>query len=44
MMEHVKVVDRWEERLPTPVPADANIRAHDGGGEVRRLLHGRVRG
>ena len=30
-MAHVKVVDRWEEGLPTSVPADANIRSHEGG-------------
>ena len=34
MMAHVKVVDRWEEGLPTPVPTDANIQAHNGGGKL----------
>ena len=33
-MTHVIVVDRWEEGTPTPVPADANIRAHPGGGKL----------
>ena len=33
MMAHVKIVDRWEEGKPTPVPDDAKIRAHRGGGE-----------
>ena len=28
---HVKVVDRWEDRNPTTVPADAKVRAHLGG-------------
>jgi len=31
MMAHVKVVDRWEEGTPTPIPPDAKIRAHSGG-------------
>lgn len=34
MMAHVKIVDRWEDGTPTPIPADAKIRAHSGGGEV----------
>ena len=29
-MAHVKVVDRWEEGKPTPIPPDAKIRAHAG--------------
>ena len=32
MMVQVKVADRWEEVTPTPEPADANIKAHPGGG------------
>ena len=32
MMAHVKIVDCWEEGKPTPVPDDAKIRAHRGGG------------
>ena len=31
-MAHVKIVDCWEEGKPTPVPDDAKIRAHRGGG------------
>ena len=34
MMAHAKVVDRWEEGTPTPVPADATVRAHQGEGEL----------
>lgn len=34
MMAHVKTADRWEEGKPTPVPLDAKIRAHGGGGKV----------
>ena len=29
-MAHVKVVGRWEERKPTPIPPDAKIRVHTG--------------
>ena len=31
MMAHVKIVDRWVEGKPTPVPDDAKIRAHRRG-------------
>ena len=31
MMAHVKVVERWEDGKPTPIPPDAKIRAHSGG-------------
>ena len=31
MMDHVKVVDRWEKGTPTPIPSDAKVRAHCGG-------------
>ena len=31
MMVHAKIVDRWEEGKPTPVPDDAKIRAHREG-------------
>ena len=34
MMAHVKVADRWEEGTRTPLPADATISAHPGGGHV----------
>ena len=34
MRAHVKVVDRWEEGLPTPVPTNAKIQAHNWGGKV----------
>ena len=34
MMAHVKVVNRWEEGKPTPIPPDAKIRVHTGGGIV----------
>ena len=37
-MAHVKVVDRWEEGTPTPVPADPKVRAHPGGGELDPLF------
>ena len=30
MMARVKVVDRREEGTPTPIPSDANVRAHSG--------------
>ena len=30
MTAHVKVVDRWEEGTPTPIPSDAKVRAHSG--------------
>ena len=30
-MAHVKVVDRWEDGKPTPIPPDAKITAHTGG-------------
>ena len=30
-MAHVKIVDRWEEGKPTPIPHHAKIRAHRGG-------------
>ena len=33
MMANVKIVDRWEEVKPTPVPDDAKIRAHRGRGK-----------
>ena len=33
MMANVKIVDRWEEGKPTPVPDDAKIRAHRGRGK-----------
>ena len=33
MMAHVKVVEAWEEGKPTPVPPDAQIRPHPGGGK-----------
>ena len=32
MMAHVKVVERWEDGKPTPIPPDANVRTHSGGG------------
>lgn len=31
MMEHVKIVDRWETGEPTPVPPDVDVRASKGG-------------
>ena len=31
MMKHVKIVDRWEEGEPTPVPSDVVIRPSTGG-------------
>ena len=31
MIAHVKVVDRWEEGKPTPMPPDAKTRVHTGG-------------
>ena len=31
MMAHVKIVDRWEDGKPTPVPDDARVTAHGGG-------------
>ena len=31
-MAHVKMVDRWQAGNPTTVPADAEIKAHPGGG------------
>ena len=31
MMAHLKVIDRWEEGTPTPIPSDAKVRAHSGG-------------
>ena len=31
IMAHVKMVDRWEEAKPTPIPPDAQIKAHSGG-------------
>ena len=30
-MAHIKVVDRWEDGKPTPIPPDAKVRAHAGG-------------
>ena len=30
-MALVKVVDRWEEGTPSPIPPDTRIRAHSGG-------------
>ena len=44
MMAHVKKVDRWEEGTPTSIPADANIRAHGGGGKLDLSSHNSVRG
>ena len=32
MMAHVKIIDRWGVGKPTPVPADAKLRAHPGVG------------
>ena len=43
-MAHVKILDRWEEGKPTPVPDDAKIRAHRTRGDVRPFLRHRVRG
>ena len=31
IMAHVKMMDRSEEGKPTPIPPDAQIRAHSGG-------------
>ena len=31
MMAHVLVVDRWEDRKPTPIPPDARIITHARG-------------
>ena len=31
-MAHVKVVKRWEDGKPTPLPPDAEVRTHSGGG------------
>ena len=31
MMAHVKVVDHWEGRKPTPIQKDAKIRVHTVG-------------
>ena len=33
MMAHVKVVETWEEGIPTPVPLQTKIRTHPGGGK-----------
>ena len=30
-MAHVKVVHRWEEGKPAPIPPDAKLTAHSGG-------------
>ena len=32
IMAHVKILDRWEDGKPTPVPDDARVTAHRGGG------------
>ena len=32
-MTHVKVVERWEDGKPTPIPPDAKVRTHSGRGE-----------
>ena len=31
MMEHVKIVNRWEVSPPTPVPPDTKVRSTTGG-------------
>lgn len=31
MMEHVKIVDRWEDGDPTPVPSDTKVKKSKGG-------------
>ena len=33
MMAHVKVVGRWEDGTPTPIPPEAIVRTHSGGGK-----------
>ena len=32
-MAHAKLVERWEEGIPTPIPPDAKVRAHSVRGE-----------
>ena len=32
-MISVKVVEAWEDRIPTPVPPEAKLRPHSGGGK-----------
>ena len=44
MMAHVKIVNRWEEGKPTPVPDDAKSERTVGGGGVRPFLRHCIRG
>ena len=37
-MAHVKVVERWEGGKPTPIPPDAKVRTHLGGGKFDPFL------
>ena len=30
-MPHLKVVERWEDGKPTPIPLHAKVRTHSGG-------------
>ena len=38
MMAHVKLAEAWEEGNPTPVPPEAKIRPHPGGGKSDPFL------